>query len=79
MDNPDSPNSIGSDQLTVDLLSPRSKRRRVVQNDVDDRRDLVATPDVSSKNNNNDVSFVLMEDENQENGDDDGEVRILWP
>lgn len=77
MDNPDSPNSISSDQLTVDLLSPRTaNKRRRPQNDivVDDRRDLVHTPDVNNKNNNNDVGFVLMDDEHQENGDDETDV-----
>lgn len=73
--NPDSPDSLSGDQLTVDLLSPRSKRRRML-NDVD-RRD--GTPELT-KNNNNDVGFVLMDEEHQENGtaaEDDDEVRIL--
>ncbi|KAL3286340.1 hypothetical protein HHI36_000848, partial [Cryptolaemus montrouzieri] len=66
MDNPDSPDSLGSDQLTVDLLSPRSKRRTVID-EINERRD--GTPDVGGKNtNNNDVGFVLMEDESPENG-----------
>ncbi|CAH0551105.1 unnamed protein product [Brassicogethes aeneus] len=66
---PDSPDSLASDQLTVDLLNSnnRSKRRRIVVSDIDiDRRD--GTPEISTKNNNNDVGFVLMEDENHENG-----------
>lgn len=79
MDNPDSPDSLSGDQLTVDLLSPRSKRRRLVMNDlsdVDNRRDQT-TPDVNTKSNNNDVGFVLMDEEHQENGaDEDDEVRI---
>ncbi|KAK9869253.1 hypothetical protein WA026_003003 [Henosepilachna vigintioctopunctata] len=67
MDNPDSPDSMGSDQLTVDLLSPRTKRRSVVINDMNERRD--GTPDVGGKNtNNNDVGFVLMDDASPENG-----------
>lgn len=72
--NPDSPDSLASDQLTVDLLSPRAKRRRVI-NDIDvDRRD--GTPDLA-KNNNNDVGFVLMENDHHENGtEDDEEVGI---
>lgn len=74
--NPDSPDSLASDQLTVDLLSPRanSKRRRVVISDIDvERRD--GTPDI--KNNNNDVGFVLMDNEHHENGtEDDNEVCI---
>lgn len=70
--NPDSPDSLASDQLTVDLLSPRAKRRRP---DVDHRD---GTPDVS-KNNNNDVAFVLMEGDPHENGaDDDDEVCIFF-
>lgn len=72
MENPDSPNSISSDQLTVDMLSPRTKRRR----QDDDRRDLVQTPEV--KNNNNDVGFVLMDEEPHENGDDDTDVCYSW-
>ena len=72
--NPDSPDSISSDQLTVDLLSPRAKRRRILQTD-----DIVID-DVDGKNannNNNSVGFVLMEEEHQENGDiDEEKVRI---
>lgn len=74
--NPDSPDSLASDQLTVDLLSPRAKRRRIVINDIDvDRRD--GTPDLN-KNNNNDVGFVLMDNESHENGttEDDDEVCV---
>ena len=74
MDNPDSPDSLASDQLTVDLLSPRSKRRRAHDADADGRR----TPDLA-KNNNNDVGFVLMDGEHHENGDDDDEVGIVGP
>lgn len=81
--NPDSPDSLSGDQLTVDLLSPRSKRRRLVINDLNDvdRREQ-STPDVnnksSSSNNNNDVGFVLMDDEHQENGtEEEDEVCIL--
>lgn len=79
---PDSPDSLSGDQLTVDLLSPRTKRRRLVINDLNDvdRREQ-STPDVnksSSSNNNNDVGFVLMDDEHQENGtEEEDEVRIL--
>ncbi|KRT84471.1 hypothetical protein AMK59_1347 [Oryctes borbonicus] len=81
--NPDSPDSISSDQLTVDLLTPRSKRRRmVVINDID-RCDVQETADLAkntngnnnnnnnSNTNNNDVGFVLIEEEHQENGDND--------
>ncbi|CAH1126441.1 unnamed protein product [Ceutorhynchus assimilis] len=77
MDNPDSPDSLASDQLTVDLLSPRSKRRRIIIiNDNDENPEESHTPDVT-KNNNNDVGFVLMEDEGQENGtEDDDEDRL---
>lgn len=73
MDNPDSPDSLGSDQLTVDLLSPsRAKRRNLGMGEVD-RRD--GTPD--NKNNNNDVGFVLMDDEANENGtEEDDEERL---
>lgn len=78
MDNPDSPDSLASDQLTVDLLSPASKRRRLVivnDNNDTDNNDEGRTPDIVTKNNNNDVGFVLMEDDVQENGqDDDDEV-----
>lgn len=84
--NPDSPDSISSDQLTVDLLTPRSKRRRVliindpneIVNDVE-RRDEHGTPDINNKNtNNNDVGFVLMDEEqNPENGEEDDEVCIF--
>lgn len=87
--NPDSPDSISSDQLTVDLLSPRSKRRGMVVNNVD--RCEIQEPANLGKNangnnnnnnnnstNNNDVEFVLMEEEHQENGDnDDDDVCIL--
>lgn len=63
---PDSPDSLSGDHLTGDLLNgSRGKRRRALMNDVSRR-----TPDV--KDNNNDVDFVLMEEENhQENGDDE--------
>ena len=71
MENPDSPDSISSDQLTVDLLTPRTKRRRLLQSDVDiveDRREISdGTPDLASKaatNNNNDVEFVLIVEKN---------------
>ncbi|KAK4885716.1 hypothetical protein RN001_001987 [Aquatica leii] len=83
--NPDSPDSMSNDQLTVDLLSPRVKRRRLVINDVNDliineveRRDGHATPDNNNKTtNNNDVGFVLMEeDQNHENGEEDDEERL---
>lgn len=82
--NPDSPDSISSDQLTVDLLTPRSKRRRMVIINETETCDL--TPELNKNNNNNnnnnsntnnnDVGFVLMEEEHQENGDnnDDDEV-----
>lgn len=67
---PDSPDSLSGDQLTTDLLNSRGKRRKILINDVVRR-----SPDINSiKNNNNDVDFVIMEDEHQENGDD--EVRI---
>lgn len=69
---PDSPDSLPSDQLTVDLLSSRAKRRRILINDV--RRG--GTTDINNKNNNNDVDFVLMDDEHHENGED--EVRIYF-
>ncbi|GJQ76274.1 AP-2 [Trypoxylus dichotomus] len=90
--NPDSPDSISSDQLTVDLLTPRSKRRRmVVINDIDrcniqETADLAKNTNGNSNNNNNnnsstnnnDVGFVLIEEEHQENGDnDDDDVRIF--
>lgn len=80
--NPDSPDSLSGDQLTVDLLSPRSKRRKLVINDLNDvdRRDQ-STPDVNNKSNNsnnNDVGFVLMDDDHQENGtEEEDEVCIL--
>lgn len=85
--NPDSPDSLsgGGDQLTVDLLSPRTKRRRMVindLNDVDNRRDQ-STPDINNKstnNNNNDVGFVLMDDgdHQEQNGtEEEDEVCIL--
>lgn len=76
--NPDSPDSLSEDQLTVDLLSPREKRRRLVINDLYERNNQ-STPDLNSKNaNNNDVGCVLMEDEHQENGtEEDDEVCIL--
>lgn len=64
---PDSPDSLPGDQLTADLLNSRGKRRKILINDVVRR-----SPDI--KNNNNDVEFVIMEDEHQENGED--EVRI---
>lgn len=75
MDNPDSPDSLGSDQLTVDLLSPAPKRRAAC--DMRNRRD--GTPDVLGKNtNNNDVGFVLMEDESPENGtEEEDEVCVI--
>lgn len=75
--NPDSPDSLSEDQLTVDLLSPREKRRLVI-NELYERNNQ-STPDLNSKNtNNNDVGCVLMEDEHQENGtEEDDEVRIL--
>lgn len=67
---PDSPDSLSGDQLTTDLLNSRGKRRKILINDVVRR-----SPDINTiKNNNNDVDFVIMEDEHQENGDD--EVRI---
>lgn len=67
---PDSPDSLPGDQLTVDLLNSRAKRRKILIEDVVRR-----SPDVNNiKNNNNDVDFVIMEDEHRENGDD--EVRI---
>lgn len=69
---PDSPDSLPGDQLTVDLLSSRSKRRRILINDV--RRG--PATDITNKNNNNDVDFVLMDDERHENGED--EVRIYF-
>ncbi|KAF5304782.1 hypothetical protein FQA39_LY09559 [Lamprigera yunnana] len=83
--NPDSSDSMSSDQLTVDLLSPRVKRRRLVINDPNDivvheveRRDGHGTPDINNKTtNNNDVGFVLMdEDQNPENGEEDDEERL---
>lgn len=76
--NPDSPDSLASDQLTVDLLSPRAKRRRIIINDINvDRRDDDGTPDINNKNNNNDVSFVLMDDDHHENGtEEEDEVCI---
>ncbi|XP_066143358.1 transcription factor AP-2-epsilon isoform X1 [Euwallacea fornicatus] len=67
--NPDSSDSLASDQLTVDLLSPK-RRRLVIINEPDENHEDGTTPDVT-KNNNNDVGFVLMEDEPQENGNDD--------
>lgn len=72
MDNPDSPDSISSDQLTVDLLSPRGKRRHL-NNEIEERRDLESSQD-PIKNSNNDVGFVLMDEDRQENGDNDEEV-----
>lgn len=75
MDNPDSSDSLGSDQLSVDLLSPRSKRSRTGVNC--DRRD--GTPD-GKNTNNNDVGFVMIE-ESPENGteeDDDVGIQILF-
>ncbi|KAH0815891.1 hypothetical protein GEV33_006900 [Tenebrio molitor] len=73
--NADSPDSLASDQLTVELMSPRAKRRRIVINDIDvDRRD--GTPDLT-KNNNNDVGFVLMDDHHENGTEDDDEVRML--
>ncbi|KAI4467649.1 transcription factor ap-2 [Holotrichia oblita] len=88
--NPDSPDSISSDQLTVDLLSPRSKRRRmVVINDVDtceieETADLGKNGNANNNNNNNnsstnnnDVGFVLMEEEHQENGENDDDDERL--
>lgn len=88
--NPDSPDSISSDQLAVDLLTPRSKRRRMVVIN-NDRCELQTSPDLgknanannnnnnnNNSTNNNDVGFVLMEEEHQENGDnDDDDVRII--
>lgn len=80
--NPDSPDSISGDQLAVDLLSPRGKRRRLVISDIRDveRRDQ-ATPDINGKStNNNDVGFVLMDEDHQENGantEEEDEVCIL--
>lgn len=80
--NPDSPDSISSDQLTVDLLSPRTKRRRLHNSsELGERRNSGADLDSSQPdlkpNNNNDVGFVLMDDDQpqQENGDDDEDVR----
>lgn len=68
---PDSPDSLSGDQLTADLLNSRGKRRKILINDVVRR-----SPDINNiKNNNNDVDFVIMEEEHQENGDD--EVRIM--
>lgn len=68
---PDSPDSLSGDQLTADLLNSRGKRRKILINDVVRR-----SPDINSiKNNNNDVDFVMMEEEHQENGDD--EVRMI--
>lgn len=68
---PDSPDSLSGDQLTADLLHSREKRRKFLINDVVRR-----SPDINSiKNNNNDVDFVMMEEEHQENGDD--EVRMI--
>lgn len=68
---PDSPDSLSGDQLTADLLNSRGKRRKILINDVVRR-----SPDINNiKNNNNDVDFVIMEDEHQENGED--EVRII--
>ncbi|XP_050510481.1 transcription factor AP-2-epsilon isoform X2 [Diabrotica virgifera virgifera] len=65
---PDSPDSLASDQLTVDLLNSRRKRNRIIVNDVGRR-----SPDLNVKNNNNDVDFVLMEEhaDHHENGDDE--------
>ncbi|KAG5886801.1 hypothetical protein JTB14_031444 [Gonioctena quinquepunctata] len=65
---PDSPDSLASDQLTVDLLnSQRRKRSRILINDIVRR-----SPDINNKNNNNDVDFVLMEEqEHHENGEDE--------
>ncbi|CAH1364583.1 transcription factor AP-2-epsilon isoform X1 [Tenebrio molitor] len=72
--NADSPDSLASDQLTVELMSPRAKRRRIVINDIDvDRRD--GTPDLT-KNNNNDVGFVLMDDHHENGTEDDDEERL---
>lgn len=69
---PDSPDSLPGDQLTVDLLNSRAKRRKILIEDVVRR-----SPDVNNiKNNNNDVDFVIMEDEHRENGDD--EVRRFF-
>ncbi|XP_056639309.1 transcription factor AP-2-epsilon isoform X2 [Diorhabda sublineata] len=62
---PDSPDSLASDQLTVDLLNSRRKRNRIAVNEA--RR----SPDITSKNNNNDVDFVLMDGDHQENGDEE--------
>lgn len=81
--NPDSPDSISSDQLTVDLLTPRSKRRIIMSdaNDIinDDRRDHTNSSDINKNGNNNDVSFVLMnDDQNTENGEEDDEVCIFF-
>ncbi|KAK9730241.1 hypothetical protein QE152_g15361 [Popillia japonica] len=89
--NPDSPDSISSDQLTVDLLSPRSKRRRMVVINNVDTCEMEETADIgkngnannnnnnnNSSTNNNDVGFVLMEEEHQENGEnDDDDVCII--
>ncbi|ERL90904.1 hypothetical protein D910_08249 [Dendroctonus ponderosae] len=75
MENPDSPDSLASDQLTVDLLRPASRRRRLVIVSEDERRDARQTPD--APNNNNDVGFVLMDEEPGENGtEEDDEVRL---
>ncbi|CAG9860332.1 unnamed protein product [Phyllotreta striolata] len=65
---PDSPDSSAGDQLTVDLLNARRKRSRAVAGDLARR----SPPDL--KINNNDVEFVLMDeqgDQRQENGDDE--------
>lgn len=80
--NPDSPDSISGDQLAVDLLSPRSKRRRLVISELRDvERREQATPDINGKStNNNDVGFVLMDEDHPENGantEEEDEVRIL--
>lgn len=68
---PDSPDSLSGDQLTADLLNSRGKRRKILINDVVRR-----SPDINNiKNNNNDVDFVIMDDEHRENGDE--EVRMI--
>lgn len=71
---PSSPDSLSSDQLTVDILSRAPKRRREALSP--ERRDAL-TPDLANNKptaNNNDVAFVLAMDDDpsgQQEEDDD--------
>lgn len=80
---PSSPDSMASDQLTVDILSRVPKRRRVEL--TPERRDAM-TPDLGGKGgsagtaNNNDVAFVLtMDDQPSGQQEDEEDVCIFFP